>query len=129
MEIVNTVYRGKLRELVDLKKLYEENIRIAKLYLGKPTQLKIELEGRCVLIFKSGAVRVMGKQCNLLDAMLSLCGIFWNENDHNLTMVPDTLTLQTMTLVGKCTTSGGVNLYELAKLIPSTYEFELFPAL
>ena len=140
MEVVNCVYRGNLilrqrydyDNKLDLLQLYNDYEEFATLYTGRPTQLKIKFNdddddnnnSKTVIIFPSGAVRVMGL-CGEIEAMLVLYRIFADYHTH--VTIPGSLQLQTMTLCGKL--SDEVNLYKLSQLIGSNAEFELFTGL
>ena len=126
MQIVNTVYRGKLKKPINLDKICKENSRHAKLYEKRPRLLKIAFNNdKTAIIFESGAYRVMGKYCDEFGAILMMYRIL---GEDAYTLIPKyNPTLQTITLTDKLPYE--VNLYNLSSQIASTYDFELFPAL
>ena len=140
MEVVNYVYRGNLiirkhyhplllhcsRRILNLKYLYNEYKPYAKLYAIKPTQLKIKFDDtKTLLIFPSGAVRVMGRACDEIGALLLLHRVFAHYS--RIIKVPGMLHLQTMTMSGNL--GNEVSLYKLSQMIQSHSELELFTAL
>lgn len=120
MELVNTVYRGNMKRKIDLEKLHVDNIHIADFHRSRPRQLKLKFGNIIVLLFETGRFRVMGK-CDEVEALLILFSIFDNPTDEKY--IPQSLQLQTMTFTGNL---GKINLNQLTKLIPCTYEYELF---
>ena len=60
MHIVNTNYKTKITP-IDIKKVHG-NIKHSKLYVGKPNMLKIKKYNACLLLFRSGSIRIMGRE-------------------------------------------------------------------
>ena len=137
--IVNTVYCARLVDTPSAKmdlQVLAACIPNSRLYVGRPTQLKVVLpEANCICILfgKSGSLRLMGKGCNDLfsaySAMLRVPKLFTQE-------VPS-LRCQTMRVVGSLPTShrsnDTLNLTHMHKALSQLhrceYNFELFSAL
>ena len=119
MICVNAVYKTRLNEDINLEKVANlfPNLQ-SKLYVGRPTQLKIKCSNNIVcLLFSKGAIRIMGKGINLCDAT----SILFSEILPLFTNARPILEVQTMTFVGY--TGFEVNLKKFA----NDFENELKP--
>jgi TATA-box binding protein (TBP) (component of TFIID and TFIIIB) len=129
MICVNAVYKTRLNEDINLDKVANlfSNLQ-SKLYVGRPTQLKIKCSNNIVcLLFSKGAIRIMGKGINLCDAT----SILFTEILPLFTNARPMLEVQTMTFVGY--TGFEVNLKKFANdfdnELQTFYNFEIFSAL
>ena len=119
--VVNSVFKGRLGCDLNLQSIHSL-FPGSTLQYTRPTQLIIKYDKLTIILFTKGAVRVMGNvDEDYAYLMMALtCEKFTSE-------IPD-LELQTMTVLVTLSAEQ-INLYKLHKLIPSTYEFELFPGL
>ena len=129
MICVNAVYKTRLNEDINLDKVANlfSNLQ-SKLYVGRPTQLKIKCSNNIVcLLFSKSAIRIMGKRINLCDAT----SILFTESLPLFTNARPMLEVQTMTFVGY--TGFEVNLKKFANdfenELQTFYNFEIFCAL
>ena len=126
-KIVNRIFRGKLNGVVNLEeihhKLISDGLSSQAKLTSSPVHVVVTFGDFKLLIFKSGKFRSMGRaQPSVVRQTLENVWI----NILGYEVIP-TLFLQTMTAHAKLAEQ--INLYQLAPLIQSTYDFELFPAL
>jgi TATA-box binding protein (TBP) (component of TFIID and TFIIIB) len=129
MTCVNAVYKTRLNEHIDLEKIAKlyPNLQ-TKLYVGRPTQLKITCPNNITcLLFTKGAIRIMGKGISSCDAS----SILFNDILPMFTIARPILEVQTMTFVGQ--TGFEVNLVKFANQfgneLKTFYDFDIFSAL
>src|SRR6266566_2723795 len=126
MEIVNTISRGKLNCNFDLKELCNQikhNLVLSVTHqIKQPEQAIIRLKnGNTLLIFKSGAFRIMGKNDDLCN-YLTINEIFSFFSDD----LPE-ITTQTMTAT--YTIGKRLSLTKMAEEPFTNFTAECFPAI
>ena len=134
MEVVNTVYKARLKmHKLDLHHL-SSIIPNSRLRIGRPTQLSVEIDKVKIFLFCGGGVRVMGKG-ELLTAdclsnelmayghMLSVLGHFTEE-------IP-ALELQTMTVTAQVENWQKADFTRFVQecALKTYHDFEIFSAL
>ena len=119
MEVVNAVYCGELGTRVNLCELHN-SLPNSKLYTHRPCMVLLKDDDATIMIFSSGKFRIMG-MVDELDATFRVCSVF-----SKVGYEFPTIKLQTMTVKFHL---HPVNLTDLAKMIDSNLELELFPAL
>lgn len=126
MKIVNRVYKGRLRQFVDLR-LISLKIPKSELHIVKPSQVMVKTEsGASCLIFSKGAIRLMGAAN--VESIEDAREIIDKEVLHWWTheKCPE-LVVQTMTITHSLPQP--INLVKFHKFVKSQYEFELFSGL
>jgi TATA-box binding protein (TBP) (component of TFIID and TFIIIB) len=118
--VVNRVFRGRLGFDLNLEKLHDL-FPNSTLKDGRPKQLTIKYDKVTLILFPRGAVRVMGNTDECYAYLMLILTL-----EKFTDVIPD-LQIQTMTVLVTLPITE-VNLYKVHKVLPSTYEFELFPA-
>ena len=109
MFVVNKVIRFKISSYLDYKDLYKF---ATKIYVGRPTMIKIKINGNTVIIFRNMKGRIMGSSENM------------NETLSSLPFDVEDVKIQTLTFTDSI--SQTINLWKLN--LPFFYEGEIFPA-
>lgn len=119
MQVVNAVYCGDLGTSVDLYEL-NANLPNSKFHKHRPCMVVLKEDGATIMIFASGKFRIMG-MIDEVDSAFKVCSVF-----SKLGYGFPSIKIQTMTVTFRIKS---VNLFDLAKLIESQLELEIFPAL